>query len=126
MQDPIVAQLVERNCRRQQLLAALTRAQASVLAAADAASVGVGSQAPEPDPAVARVVGPRQVGGRYWSGYWQAGYTVTAIDIEGSPFPTVWISVRWDDGHTGRHCTPWEQQRDRVLAEPTGPTGAAR
>jgi hypothetical protein len=38
----------------------------------------------------------------------------------------VWISVRWDDGHTGRHCTPWEPQRDRVLAEPTRPTGAAR
>lgn len=65
-------------------------------------------------------VGPRQVGGRYSSGYWGDGYTVLAIDPgprEGWP---VWQITVLNDGeqYPRSHCTAWDPQRDKVLAEP--------
>ena len=59
---------------------------------------------------------PRRVGGRYYCGYWQDEYTVTAIDAEtpcGSPGP--WFTVVWSDGHSTTHCTAWDAKQDRVV-----------
>lgn len=58
---------------------------------------------------------PRQAGGRYVDAYWQQEYTVTAAEtIHGMR----WVTVRWADGQTTRHCTPWDARRDRVISQP--------
>ena len=58
---------------------------------------------------------PRQAGGRYFDGYWCEAYTVTAAEtIHGMR----WVTVRWADGQTTRHCTPWDARRDRVISQP--------
>lgn len=63
---------------------------------------------------VARQVGPRRVGGRYLTAYWQQEYDVLAIDvIDGF----AWFTVRWDDGSCGRHATAWSRG-DRVVRQP--------
>jgi hypothetical protein len=51
---------------------------------------------------------PRVTGGRYFDGYWQLAYTVTAIDGD-------WLTCAWADGTRTRHCTPWDARRDAVL-----------
>lgn len=56
--------------------------------------------------------GPQQVGGRYFCAYWRKEYTVTALDPDG------FISIKWEDGRTGRHLTPWDHGRDRVIRQP--------
>lgn len=65
---------------------------------------------------IAKYYGPQVPGGRYLCGYWNKTYTVISIDmIEGYSLP--WITVRWEDGRIGRHCTAWEPKRDKVLSE---------
>lgn len=63
--------------------------------------------------------GPQQVGGRYFCAYWRKEYTVTALDPDG------FISIKWEDGTTGRHLTPWDHGRDRVIRQPIDPCVAA-
>lgn len=69
---------------------------------------------------VAANIGPREVGGRYSSGYVGGEYTVLAIDPGPRQGWPVWqITVRhegWD--YPVDHCTAWDPQRDKVLAEP--------
>ena len=55
--------------------------------------------------------GPQLAGGRYWCGYWREEYTVTAIDGD-------WLTVQWAGGHSTRHCTAWDPDRDRVISQP--------
>lgn len=58
---------------------------------------------------------PRQAGGRYFNGYWQLEYTVTAVsERNGVP----WFTCEWADGRTTTHCTAWDERRDKVLCEP--------
>lgn len=69
-------------------------------------------------------IGPRQVGHRYWSGYWRSGYTVEDIRItcdDGDRARPSWeITERWDDGHRTTHCTPWSpEQGDRHALKPS-------
>ena len=52
---------------------------------------------------------PRRVGGRYASGYWKQTYKVVAIDGDQ-------ITVRWDDGRTTTHSTPWDDRKDKVIS----------
>ena len=54
------------------------------------------------------VAGPRRVGGRYFSGYWRQTYDVLAIDGDT-------LTVRWQDGRTTTHSTPWDQSADKVV-----------
>lgn len=55
------------------------------------------------------IIGPRVVGGHYHCGYWNLEYTVTKI--EGT-----WLTCDWADGKTTRHCTAWDENKDRVLS----------
>jgi len=62
----------------------------------------------------ATAIGPRRVGGRYFSGYWREEYTVLAIQWD----MPVWgwqMTVHWADGHVTSHSTWWEAGRDRVV-----------
>jgi hypothetical protein len=61
--------------------------------------------------------GPWRAGGRYLSGYWQQEYEVLSFGpgICGSDWS---VTVRWADGRTTRHCTPWDARRDRVISLP--------
>ena len=60
----------------------------------------------------AQVIGPRVVGGCYYSGYWRKEYKVEEVDISDV---TPVLTVRWQDGEVTVHCTPWEVRGDRVL-----------
>jgi hypothetical protein len=65
---------------------------------------------------IARAIGPRRSGGRYWCGCWCAGYTVVSITYSfhgGDPARPSWeMTVRWDDGHHTTHSAPWDYSRD--------------
>jgi hypothetical protein len=67
--------------------------------------------------ASAAAVGPRVIGGRYLCGYWQQEYVVLAFGagMSGSDWS---VTVRWEDGRTTSHCTPWDSRRDRVISLP--------
>lgn len=69
---------------------------------------GVAEQSSETD--------PRQPGGRYWCGYWAQEYTVDAMWSGIQRGDTGWMRVRWADGTSTTHCTPWDARTDRVLA----------
>ncbi len=60
-------------------------------------------------------IGPRRVGGRYRSYYWDTEYEVLAIDRDPADTPLWSITVKFADrsGPT-QHCTPWDS-RDRVV-----------
>jgi hypothetical protein len=82
-------------------------------------------------------VGPRKVGGVYWSGSWGVLYEVTALQVDrtaldagrtahegGRPsWPSWQITVQDLTGDTpGRvreHCTAWDYRRDLVVQDPT-------
>lgn len=80
---------------------------------------------------IATGIGPRQVNGRYYSGYWGNEYTVTAIDRDiatGTWSITVATDAEAVLRQSRTHCTPWDHRRDRVVAQPTAapqPTPAA-
>jgi hypothetical protein len=69
---------------------------------------------------VAANIGPRQVGGRYKSGYVGGEYTVLAIDPGPRQGWPVWQITVHHDGwnHPVDHFTAWDPERDTVLAEP--------
>lgn len=62
----------------------------------------------------ARLLGPRVPGGRYRSGYWGQEYTVLAVwsTLDGWPG----VRIRWADGRTVEHCTPWDARTDQVVS----------
>jgi len=67
-------------------------------------------------------IGPRQVGGRYWNGYWKHSYTVTdiAITVGAQPESISWrITVQHDDGRLITHCTAWDSYRGDALTPPS-------
>lgn len=70
---------------------------------------------------VANQVGPRKVGGRYYNGYWGQEYEVLKIDDNPDSWGPWEITVRWDDGRESTHCTGWDPERDRVIAQPPQP-----
>jgi hypothetical protein len=53
--------------------------------------------------------GPQRMGGRYRCGYWEEEYTVLAIGVTE-------IVYAWASGRVTRHMTPWDSDRDRVIA----------
>lgn len=64
------------------------------------------------------VLGPREVGGRYRSGYFNEEYTVLKIKID--YIQEKWsITVATDDelrrGKRREHMTPWDHSRDRIV-----------
>lgn len=66
-------------------------------------------------------IGPRTVGGRYYSHIVGETYEVINIETEKPPPGWVWqITVRWltgpRAGDTVRHCTGWDPKKDRVLS----------
>lgn len=58
----------------------------------------------------AEIADPREIGGRYYSGYWNKEYTVTGLDAG-------WIMAEWEDGEITEHYTAWDAKRDRIVAE---------
>jgi hypothetical protein len=61
-------------------------------------------------------IGPREVGGRYRSGYWGDEYEVVAIDRNPATTWMAWsITVRDVNGQR-THCTAWDPTRDRVIS----------
>lgn len=65
------------------------------------------------------IVGPRQVGGVYFSGYWRRPYVCLGIvhDPENQQF---WLSeMDASDFHPRFHSTAWDGTRDAVLHQPT-------
>lgn len=67
---------------------------------------------------IARQLGPRQVGGRYYSGSRDQEYEVVTVDDEPDSWGQWEITVRWDDDHESTHCTPWAPDQDHVIATP--------
>lgn len=65
-------------------------------------------------------VGPRKVGGRYGIGAHGSEYEVLAIERGPRTGWATWeITVRWvEDSRIGSHCTGWDAERDRIVAEP--------
>lgn len=63
-----------------------------------------------------RVIGPRRVGGRYFSADLNREYTVLAIHRDLPSWPDVEIVCQDDDGRIRRHCTPWDDNVDQVIA----------
>lgn len=62
-------------------------------------------------------IGPRQVGGRYRSGYYGMRYEVLAVHRN----VPVWgwaMTVRWADGRTTSHSTAWRNGQDEVISQP--------
>ena len=57
----------------------------------------------------AEIADPREIGGRYYSGYWGMEYTVLGLDAG-------WYTVEWANGEITEHCTAWDAKRDRVVA----------
>ncbi len=70
-------------------------------------------------------IGPREVGGTYWDGYWFHWYLVERIDIRfrfGDLAEPSWsIIVRWDSGERAAHRTPWDHGRDGSPSVPRPP-----
>jgi hypothetical protein len=75
-------------------------------------------------------IGPRQVGGTYWCGYWHRWYTVESIEIrfrDGDLTAPTWsITARWASGERGTHHTPWDPRCDSTspAARSPGPAPA--
>lgn len=73
-------------------------------------------------------IGPRKVGGVYYSGYWGTNYEVLAIDDEGCTItvrdlpldqqPATVQKSLVDPTHIRRHFTAWDYRRDRVISQP--------
>jgi hypothetical protein len=65
---------------------------------------------------VFEAIGPRQVGGTYWCGYWHRWYLVESIEIrfrDGDLTAPTWsITARWASGERGTHHTPWDPRCD--------------
>ncbi|MFR0367558.1 RapZ C-terminal domain-containing protein [Streptomyces sp. MCC20] len=70
---------------------------------------------------IARQIGPQQVGGRYYNGYWGQEYEVLGIDDQPDSWGAWEIAVRWADGREDTHCTAWDDECDRVIAQPPTP-----
>ncbi|MFJ2833590.1 hypothetical protein ACIPC1_39635 [Streptomyces sp. NPDC087263] len=70
---------------------------------------------------IANQVGPRQVGGRYYSGYWDLAYEVLNIDDNPDNWGPWEMTCRWDDGRDTTHCTAWDPKRDRVISQSPQP-----
>ena len=70
----------------------------------------------------AEPIGPRQIGGTYFCGYWAEAYTVVGLVTlvrfrQGKCEPYNWaIRVQWEDGHCTTHSTAWDPARDKVIA----------
>jgi hypothetical protein len=70
---------------------------------------------------IARQIGPQQVGGRYYNGSRSQEYEVLRIDDQPDSWGPWEAAVRWADGREDTHCTAWDYERDRVIAEPPAP-----
>ncbi|WP_330469322.1 P-loop ATPase (plasmid) [Streptomyces longwoodensis] len=70
---------------------------------------------------IASQLEPREVGGRYYNGYWQQEYEVLHINDKPDGWRSWEMTVRWADGRETTHGTAWDPKRDRVIAQPPQP-----
>jgi hypothetical protein len=74
---------------------------------------------------VLAAIGPRQVGGTYWDGYWHRRYLVETIAIrfrDGDLTNPDWsITIRWDSGQRCTHHTPWDPRCDSTSSPARSP-----
>jgi hypothetical protein len=70
-------------------------------------------------------IGPRQVGGTYWDGYWHRQYLVETVSIrfrDGDLTEPYWsITVRWDNAQRNIHHTPWNPSYDSTSLPAVSP-----
>lgn len=64
------------------------------------------------------VIGPRKVGGRYYSHCSGCEYTVLNIETNRPTWPIWQITIRWEDAdrRVVKHCTAWDPDWDRVVS----------
>ena len=58
-----------------------------------------------------------KVGQWYWCGYWQKAYKVLQANyytVQGKPYLES-VTVKWEDGSTGTHCTRLDPGHDYKL-----------
>lgn len=72
---------------------------------------------------IAEALGPRQVGGRYRSGYWGDDYAVLAVRTDRDDWMRWSITVATDaelaEGGSRTHCTRWDPDHDSVICHPS-------
>jgi len=54
-----------------------------------------------------------KIGSVYWNGYWQKWYKVVNVVYSNNSLQSV--TVKWEDGKDGKHCTPLDINRDWEL-----------
>ena len=55
-------------------------------------------------------------GKRYWCGYWQEWYDVLAVEYDKNySWCLISVTVKWQDGETGTHCTQLDPRWDYEL-----------
>jgi hypothetical protein len=60
---------------------------------------------------------PRELGGRYWSGYWGRTYMVEQMKLDECGRLRT-MTVLWDvEGRRTTHCTAWDPRYDRIVRE---------
>ena len=56
-------------------------------------------------------------GKRYWCGYWEKWYDVLAVEYDKEyPWRLKNVTVKWQDGRIGTHCTQLDPRGDYELA----------
>lgn len=63
-----------------------------------------------------REIGPRKIGGRYYSHVAGKEYDVLDIETDRPQWPPWKITIRWEDGRESWHCTAWDPKWDRVIS----------
>ena len=56
-----------------------------------------------------------EAGKIYWNGYWQKYYEVIEVEYSDNTNRLQFVTVRWEDGRVGQHCTPLDINRDWEL-----------
>ena len=70
------------------------------------------------------ILGPREVGGVYYSGYWRCFYLVLAVDLTSQACGAC-LTCLWEDNTITTHCTAWDACRDEVVCTGYVPEVAA-
>jgi hypothetical protein len=56
-----------------------------------------------------------EAGKTYWCGYWQKHYEVIEAEYDNNTGRLKSVTVKWDDGKIGQHCTLLDTRRDWLL-----------
>jgi hypothetical protein len=83
------------------------------------------SRDPETEQYITRCIGPREVGTRYRSSFFD-DVTVLAVDRDTGDWMLWSVTEATDEelarGASRTHCTAWDYDRDHVISQPQGVT----